>query len=332
MGMRAVLVLIAALGLGGQGISTWAQATTSPGSMSPSSQEVSGRIEDSHGAPASAAMVELQAWNGGLLGSQITGVTGDFDFHVNGAGPFALQITWAGETKSVSLDDTSLDNIEVRMGGDAPRPPTATAATVSLNDLEAPGKAKSKLAGAEKAINKFDLGTAWKLANEAIEAAPNWGRAYLVRGVLSMENRDYNSARADLGKALARDPRDAATLTQLGKLNAATGHLQDSDADLRAALKISPVLWPTYFELANLDMKRGNYQEAEQMASYAEFATPPAPPSAHYLTGEAAYKLHDWTTAAIEFRSFLALAPESPDTHRALVAARQRLAQIPAHQ
>ncbi|HXE30834.1 MAG TPA: carboxypeptidase regulatory-like domain-containing protein [Terriglobales bacterium] len=296
-------------------------------------QQISGRIEDTNGNPLQGAVVELHSWSGGLIATESTNGVGAFEFRTTNSGPFELHVTHSGATETMQLESGANNNLTLRVPSDQPvggAAPAAANSTVSLNDLEAPGKARSKLADAQKALGKLDFAKAWKLVNQAITAAPNWGRAYVVRGVISMENRNFAAAHEDLAKAVQHDPQSSLALTELGKLDATIGNMEEANYYLRRALSITPVLWPTYFEVASLDLKRGNYQEAAAMANYAEFATPPAPPAAHYLAGDAAFHMKDWAAATIEFRSFLALTPPSPEVQGALDDAKRLLAQIPA--
>jgi len=299
--------------------------------------EINGSVEDRGGNPVAAAVVELHAWNGGLLASQITNAVGQFTFRVLASGPYELQVTTADGQERVAVDNgnlANLANLTIRLHGDGLNATgggvSANASTVSLNDLQASGKAKSKLAAAQKAIAKLELGKAWKLVNEAITAAPNWGRAYLLRGVLNLQNHNYASARSDLDAAVERNPSNSLALTELGKLYSTTGNLSLSRLYLRRALNIAPVLWPTYLELSGLDLKQGNFSEAQTMATSAMYATPPAPPAAHFLAAEAADRLGDVMTAEAEYRSFVALQPPTPQMAKALALARHRIAEITA--
>jgi len=289
---------------------------------------ISGEVLDASGSPLPAALVELHSWNGGLLGSQMTSASGRFRFQVRDSGPFQLELSIFGTVASVPLDNPDLTNLVLRLpvhGPDADATAPATIPTVSLNDLEAPAKAQSKLSSARRAMEKLDLPKAWKLVNEAIQAAPNWGRAYLYRGVLNMESRNFTAAQSDLGVAVSRNPNDPLALTELGKLYSSRGELNMAESCLRRALTHPPVRWPTYFELANLDIKRSNFNDAAAMAQQAIDADPPAPASVHFLAAESAEHLGHVQTAIQEYRSFLALATPSPEVNEAIVQAHARL-------
>lgn len=309
-----------------------AAAAVSAQAPANSPREISGEVLDAAGSPLPAAVVELHSWNGGLLSSQMTSAGGRFRFEVRDAGPFQLQLSSFGTSAAIPLDSPSLTNLVLRLpvrgpeaDGAASPAPSASTSTVSLNDLQASAKAKSKLSSAREAMDKLDLSKAWRLVNEAIQAAPNWGRAYLYRGVLNMQSRNFAAAQSDLGVAVSQNPRDALALTELGKLYSSQGELSLADSCLRRALAIPPVRWPTYFELANLDVKRGNFSDAADMAEKAMDADPPAPAPVHFLAAESAEHLGNPQIAIQEYRSFLALATPSPEVNAAIAQAHRRL-------
>lgn len=294
--------------------------------------EIDGQVEDNRGQPVPSAMLEIHSWSGSLLATQVTNSIGAFTFHVNGGGPYVVRVTTAAGTESIQIGDANLDDVVIRLEGNGMAPAAGAVGsktpTVSLNDLQASNKARSKLANAQKAMGKSDLAKAWQLVNEAIAAAPNWGRAHLLRGVLSMQARNYTAARTDLNVAVQADPNDALALTELGKLYSTTGDLTLSGTYLHRALEITPVLWPTYVEMSGLDLKQGNFTDAKKMADNALYADPPAPASAHFLAGEAADRLGDAKTAIAEYRSFVALQPATPEAASSLAAARRRIATL----
>lgn len=324
--LRAVALFCIVLG-GGWWLNGFALAQTANTTL------VSGHVVDSRGTPVGSAVIQLLSWNGNLLGTQVTDAVGYFSFRGAGPGPFTVKISTFGGTEEMSLDGEMVEDVTIHLRRTLNRNDEASAGAVasrvSVNDLEASSKAKAKLAGAQKAMLKRDFSKAWKLVNEAITAAPNWGRAYMTRGVLSMESHNFASAKTDLATAVARDPDDSLALTELGKLYAATGKLDLSETYLRRALTLAPVLWPTYFEMASLDLQKGNFAEAETMADDAMTDTPAAPPPVHFLAAEAAYHLHEWGTANQEYRSFIALAPPNANLNGALALARKRIATLP---
>jgi len=326
--LRYFVILLLAVA----GVSVAAQGTGSEAMQrgtEVSGAEVNGQIQDSQGEPVPDAMVQLRDASGGLLAAGTTDGQGRFDLSVGSQGPLRIDVSDGGAEESANLDASSFGNFVMRLSTVHVVSPATTSDTISLNDLEAPKAAKSKLAKAEKALDARQFEKAWTLINEAVAAAPDWGKAYFVRGVLNLENRAYPAARADLTKSLQKNPANPAALTELGKLYSTTGAYQLSDTYLRQALKYPPVLWPTYWELATLDLYRGNYAEAATMATNAEYSTPPAPISVHYLAGQAAFRLGRWNQARQEFSSYLKLAGQDQNSAIWIGRARNLLAHIP---
>lgn len=325
MMVRSIVILLLVIGLmAGASVAAQEKQSTQRGT------EVNGQIQDSQGAPIPDAMVQLRDASGGLLAAGRTDGQGRFDLNVGGQVPFRIDVSDGSEQESANLDASSFENFVMRLSSVHVVSPAVTSDTVALNDLEAPKAAKAKLAKAQKALDQRQFDKAWTLANEAVLAAPDWGEAYFLRGVLDMENKAYPAARADLTKSLQKNPHNPAALTELGKLYSTTGAYQLSDGYLRQALQYPPVLWPTYWELATLDLYRGKYAEAVTMATNAEYSTPPAPASIHYLAGDAAFHLAQWNKARQEFSRYVELTARDPQSVAWAGKARQYLARIPA--
>lgn len=291
---------------------------------------VQGSVVENSGLPASGALVEVSNWNGGVITTGVTDSGGGFTFQVTSPGPYEIQVVTPTTTQRAEYEGGLAQGLVIRLPAPDLSPGHADAAhsVVSVNDLEASREAKSKLEGAQKAIKKSNWSRAWQLVNQAIVAAPNWGRAYLMRGALSFNQHNYASAQADFAEALARNPKDTLALTELGKLYSETGELKLSEEYLRRALANPPVGWPTYYELANLDLKNDNFSEAEKMTTLAMQCQPQPPPTIHFLAGEAAYHLGQWQVSKQEFEKFLTMNKPTVALARAFGQAHTRLEQL----
>lgn len=292
--------------------------------------QVSGRVESSDGTPVPSALIRVLAWGGGIAGTGTTDDQGRYFMLVSGSAPYRFEVIQGAHSETVNVDSTQLNNFVLHLQSSsfdkAPASPASEA--VSINDLQAPAKAKSAMDKARAALRKLQLDPAMRYANEAIRLAPLWGRPYALRGVLYMEARNFGAAESDLKMAVTQDPSNVTALTELGKLDSLTGKWQDSSLYLHRALQYPPVLWPTYYELTVLDLLRGNYAEAQSMAAQAEHVRPPAPAGIHFLAGEAANLLHQPAAAAREYQQFIALAGNLPQAQPQVARARQRLQQI----
>ncbi len=276
--------------------------------------QVQGTVVDAFGRPIPAALVQIGSLNGGAMQSAVTDGMGMFSVEINGQEPYRATVVTAQGTEEFMLAGPLQQDMVLRMReGAAPRVGRAVQPTVSMNDLEAPSKAKSKLVGATKAADKSDFSKAWKLVNEAIRIAPSWGRAYLLRGVLSFTNHNYISAQSDFATAVAHDPNNGLALTEMGKLYATTNQYRLARTYLQRALHLPPVQWPAYLEMARLDVLEHRFGEAHEMATRAMACQPAPPAGVHYIDGIADYFLHKYRPAVAQFKLFLKQAPQTAD-------------------
>lgn len=278
----------------------------------PTITQVQGTVVDPFGRPIPAALVQIGSLHGGAIESAVTDGQGMFSVEITGEEPYRATVVTAGGTEDFMLTGPLLPDMVLRMReGAAPSAGRATQPTVSVNDLAAPSKAKSKLVGATKAADKSDFSKAWRLVNEAIQMAPNWGRAYLLRGALSFTNHNYLSAQSDFATAVAHDPNNALALTEMGKLYTTMNRYELARTYLQRALQLPPVQWPTYLEMARLDVLQHRFAEAHDMATRAMACQPAPPAGIHYIDGIAAYFLHHYRLAAAQFKFFLKQAPQT---------------------
>lgn len=291
-------------------------------------EPLSGRVLDAGGSPVSAE-IELRGWDGTLLGSGLTDPSGQFLFHVDVPPPYELEVV-SGNTTTTVLINVVIPDMTVTL--QSSRRATSTddqAATVSLNDLMANNKARSRLADAGKELQKLKFAQAWKHVNEAIAAAPHWGRPYYVRGLLELQNRNYGDAQQDLTTAINADPKNAAALAALGHTYLQQDDLQNAAYYLNRALALPPVKWQTHLDLAEVELLRRNYARAEELGRDALSDDPRGPIEALLLIGQAASAQGQWQVAADTYASYLAVAhtgsPQAALANRGLTVAENQM-------
>lgn len=284
-----------------------------------------GRVLDVHGNPVMNARLVLMIDGVATGNPQTTDGHGVFSFFVNSQGPFVIVVTTPQGSQQFDIPPGLVVPNILRLRPMQPKAKPPTAPTVALNDLEAPAAARKLLAQAEKALHHGDLKQTKKLADATIGVAPTWGDAYFFRGDFEYEQHNFAAASADLSKAIQFNPQDSTALTVLARLDMETGKSAQAEPYLRRALKLPPVPWLTYFEMANLDLKLHNYADAVQMATLARQCNPPAPVQAIFLSGVAYYYLHRYRSAQQQFTLFLKAAPDTPALAGARASARQNL-------
>lgn len=286
---------------------------------------LAGRVLDAHGNPVMNARVVLMIDGVAVGNPQTTDGHGGFGFFVNSQGPFVVVVTTPQGSQSFDIPPGLVVPNILRLRPMQPKAKPPTAPTIALNDLEAPAAARKLLAQAQKALRRGDLKQTHKLADATILAAPTWGDAYFFRGDFEYEQHNFTAASADLAKAIQLNPQDATALTVLARLDMETGKSAQAEPYLRRALKLPPVQWLTYFQMANLDLKLHNYSEAAQMVTLARKCNPPAPVQAIFIAGVADYYLKDYRAAQQQFSRFLKQAPDTPALASARASARQNL-------
>lgn len=113
------------------------------------------------------------------------------------------------------------------------------------------------LARADIARREGDAGAAMAAYDLAIALKPDDDRAWFGRGVVLAE-RDYvEAARADLGRAMARDPLGLGYQGELGTLESNAAEWQAAEAAYRAALEANPADYVALTGLGVLELRRG---------------------------------------------------------------------------
>lgn len=313
----AILLIAASTSLiYGQGL----PVPTGPGEVEESGNHhgspLIGRLEDPTGMTLSGVLVELHAWNGELLNSTVTGTDGEFRFDGIYPGQYSLKGSFGKDQfEEPIIYNGGLAPVEVRIGGH-PRitlhnegDPGAARDRVSVNDLAAPAAARSKLVKAEKALKENKAEKALHLANEVLQLAPHWARAWLLRGLVHQQTRDYTAAHQDFLTATQADPGDGEALAALGGSYVHDQNWTKAEFYLQRATTIAPEIWQGWFELSRMQLLQGHYAAAAASARRALNVEPAGPPGCRYFLATAEAALGHMPAAAEQYRLFLASNP-----------------------
>ena len=147
----------------------------------------------------------------------------------------------------------------------------------------------------DKAIGDF---------NEAIRLKPDYGSAYIYRGLALVKKRDYARAISDFSEAITHDPSIAyLAFNDRANVYEITGEYDKAIADYGQAIQRNPGYPAAYFNRASLRLIRGEYDEAITdfdhaiglRPSYAEAYGNRA--VAHQMTGEIDKAIQDFDFA-----------------------------------
>lgn len=290
-----------------------------PGLGEPSNhqfQVFSGRLEDPGGAPLSGVLIELHGWNGELIGTTETGSDGAFAFSHVPIGQYTVRgnLGTGGFSEPVTFNSQALP-VEVRISSRPavvrkPVPDDGAGTTrVSLNDLQAPARAKDKLLKGAKALRAEQPDKALQLAGDAIRIDPHWSRAWLLSGLAHQMLGQFDSARQDFQSAASADPTSGAALAALGGAYTRAHQWRQAEFYLQRATAVDAGAWQTWFELSRLQLLQGKYPQAADSARRALSAQPAGPQGCRFFLAEAEAAQGHLPEAARQFQLFLSSNP-----------------------
>lgn len=107
-------------------------------------------------------------------------------------------------------------------------------------DTLSPGNLEAESGLADVAIKTNDPGMLSAVADETIQAHPDYAVAYLWRGGVEVSRKEFDKAEADYQNMLKANPDSAVVYIQLAELRYAEGHIPEGIAMLEKALEKDP--------------------------------------------------------------------------------------------
>lgn len=101
------------------------------------------------------------------------------------------------------------------------------------------------LGRAERFAKEDDLDLARKIADAAVDMAPDDAEAWHLRGKIQFLEKDYDLAIVDFKRALERDPKHYDAMSDLGVAHEAMGAKKEALEAYRQALAVNPFLSET---------------------------------------------------------------------------------------
>lgn len=121
------------------------------------------------------------------------------------------------------------------------------------------------IALAEALTNLGQLEEARKLADKAIELAPENGVAYTLRGRILILLKKMDEALVDLDKAVELRPDDVIALTVRAEVKRDQGKAEEARQDLDRALQVSPGFTLAVIMRAELAADEGKFEQAAEL-------------------------------------------------------------------
>ena len=190
-----------------------------------------------------------------------------------------------------------------------------TGTMVSVFSLQAPKKARSEVAKAQKETLNHRFPEAEQHLRTALDLDPKYVGAWFELGKIHQLQGQFDEARADYLKAIAIDDKYVAPHVELSRMAALQRNWSEA-ADISGhALELDPLSFPEAYlihSIASFNLSR--LGEAEQSARMsvrldAEHRFPKA-----YLVLANLFEIrNDWSEAADQLRDFLKYAPAGSD-------------------
>lgn len=186
-------------------------------------------------------------------------------------------------------------------------------ATVSVSALRVPAKAREDLARAAERYRKSDVPGTMKALDSALTVAPNFPAALSLRGYVELMTGHLEESEADLRHALQSDPRYGPAYLHMASLLNHLGRYDEAIANLEKDDQFSPGTWEVAFERAKSFLGKHDYARAldEVNRSYA-LGGDKAGAAVHFMRADALYGMKNYEQAAIELQTFLATQPTGP--------------------
>jgi tetratricopeptide (TPR) repeat protein len=190
----------------------------------------------------------------------------------------------------------------------------------------APKEAKKAFEKGRDNAKKGKWDNALKELQKAVEAYPKYAEAWHMLGLVQVEKKDMEAAKASFLKAVAADEKFVKPYLPLAQFAAGEGNWKGVSEYSEKLIRLNPVDFPqAYFYNAVAHYNLQNFEDAEKNAREAvELDKKHMMPKASHLLGILLAMKRDYNGAAQHIRSYIAHAPQAGDIEQV----KQQLAEI----
>lgn len=280
---------------------------------------ISGTVFLEGGAhPAARVKVDVRAISGGGIATTYTDSGGRFEAASSYGGAYVVSIAEPGyEPVEQHVDANSGLSGVIFTLKPVKSSPSPEGYTVSVHDLNVPGKARKEFEKGLDRLQKRDFEGGISHFKEATDAFPDYYEAFYQLGLANLELRRRDDAERALQKAIDlsgghnADPQFA-----LGALLCDRGQYSDAERVIRLGLESDSTSWRGYLFLGQALFGQNQLPAAEKNARFA-LSRRSDLSSAYILLANIAIRRHDYRTAINELDTFLRLKPDGPTSDQA---------------
>jgi tetratricopeptide (TPR) repeat protein len=188
---------------------------------------------------------------------------------------------------------------------------------ISVAQYRIPAKAREEYRKAHEGLDKGKIEDANKHLTKALELCPNYADALTLRGVIELNNRDSQSAIADLDKAIKADANYAMAYMVMGSALNMESKFDEAIRSLQRGESLAPNYWQAHFEMGKAYIGKADYPTALRQLERAESLAPAEYPLIYLLRAHALMAMKQYPDATVALQAYLQKDPQSPNSAKA---------------
>jgi tetratricopeptide (TPR) repeat protein len=277
---------------------------------------VHGQIRYAHGGvPAENVLVRLERFSGGMEAETVTDRTGKFQFSGMSPGVYLLKVHLPGfhdEQRQIDLQTTPSEYVLFQLLPEEVRSSNTTVQPTKLVDVNVPPRAQKEFEKAEQILlssRKERFTECVRHLETAVSIYPRFLEAQLKLGTTYMDLGEWEKAEEALNRALEIDPKTVNTLFAIAELNVQRKNYVEAERFLIDGLNIENRSWQGHFMLGRLYWSKNEIVKAGRQVALALQLNPNFA-DAHMLGANILLRAGKREDALFEFEEYLRLAPK----------------------
>lgn len=281
-------------------------------------RSITGVVRDNQNNGMNDVRVEITDANGSTVGSSYTNPSGHFEFDSLSPGMYTVVATSGLQQASERVDATTFSNsVNVRMQGAGAPTDGVAGNSISIAQYRVPAKAREAYRKAHEAVEKNKMDDAHKHLAKALELCPNYADALTLRAVLALNQRDSQSAVADLDKAIQADGNYGMAYMVMGSALNMQGKFDEAIRSLQRGQSLAPNYWQGYFEMGKSYIGKADYPSALRQLERAESLAPANYPLISLLRADALLAMKQFPEAMSVLQAYLQKDPHGSNSAQA---------------
>lgn len=296
-----------------------AEAPKTDGAASAAPGTISGTVFLPGELPASQVAVTLKSHDAGVFRGLLTDYEGRFEVSGLPAGRYEVGIEEQGYEPyrtTAQFDGNSL-KLELRMAALAAPQPPPNAYTISVRELNIPGKAQTEYHKGLERLAKKDQNGSLNHFMKAIQLFPGYFEALYHAGIVHTNLGHLEKAMQSFQRAVVTSGgRYAKAVFGVGYLHYLQGRTAQAETTIRRGLEIDPNSPDGYVILGMTLLRLNRTDEAERSAREALVRDPNAA-NAYLVLADTCARRQNYREQIQDLDSYLRLDPAGPASKRA---------------